>query len=143
MSNKVCVPNKTEDLHLSIFNMIKGINESKTLKKHISCECKYKFDGRKCNSNPKWNNDKCWYECKKYHICKKDYIWNPSTCSSENGKYLASIIDDSVFPCSEIIDAEAKTIAKNFNEKKYKLWNERFLYFTYLFVNYHCIIDSW
>ena len=36
----MCVPNKTEDLNLSVFNKIKGINESKTLAKHISCECK-------------------------------------------------------------------------------------------------------
>ena len=30
---------------------------------------------------------------KKHHVCEKDYIWNPSTCSCENRKYLASIID--------------------------------------------------
>ena len=30
LSNKVCVPNKTEDLNLSIFKMITVINESKT-----------------------------------------------------------------------------------------------------------------
>ena len=35
LSNKACVPNKTEDLYLSVFNMIRGITESKTLKKHI------------------------------------------------------------------------------------------------------------
>ena len=29
LSNKVCVPNKTEDLTLSVFNIITGINESK------------------------------------------------------------------------------------------------------------------
>ena len=51
LSNKVCVPNKTEDLNLSDFNIITGIHESKTLTKHISCKCKYKFDGRKCNSD--------------------------------------------------------------------------------------------
>ena len=34
--NKVCVPNKTEDLNLSVINMITAINESKTLTKHIS-----------------------------------------------------------------------------------------------------------
>ena len=34
---------------------------------------------------------------------KKRNIWNPSTCSRTNGKYLASIIKD------EIIDAEAKS----------------------------------
>ena len=32
-SNKVCVSNKTEDKNLCVFNMITGINESKTLTK--------------------------------------------------------------------------------------------------------------
>ena len=59
LTNKVCVPNKTEDLNLSVFNMIAGINESKALANHISCECKCKFDGKKCNTNQCWNNDKC------------------------------------------------------------------------------------
>ena len=43
--------------------MITEIKESKTLTKNISSKCKYKFDGRKCNSNQKWNNDKCRCEC--------------------------------------------------------------------------------
>ena len=38
LSNKVCVPYKTDDLNLSVFNMFTGINESKVLKKHISSE---------------------------------------------------------------------------------------------------------
>ena len=33
LPNKVCVPNKTEDLNIYVFNMITGKNESKTLKK--------------------------------------------------------------------------------------------------------------
>ena len=45
--NRVCVPSKTEDLDLSIFNMITEMNELKTVTKHISCECKCKFDGKK------------------------------------------------------------------------------------------------
>ena len=44
LSNKICVPNKREDLNLSMLNMITGINESETLTKHISCECKCRFD---------------------------------------------------------------------------------------------------
>ena len=44
LSNKACVPNKTEHLNLSVFNMITGINEFKTLTKHISCRCKCRFD---------------------------------------------------------------------------------------------------
>ena len=30
LSNKVCIPNKIEDLNLSVFNMITGMNEWKT-----------------------------------------------------------------------------------------------------------------
>ena len=94
------------------------------LTKDISCECKCKFDGRKCNSNQWWNNDKFDVSEKK-RICEKDYIWNPVTCSCENGKYLASIMDDSVIRCEEVINVEAKsydeetkTVPINFNEKK-------------------------
>ena len=40
LSNKVCVPNKTEDLNLSIFSMIVEINKLKLLTKHISSKCR-------------------------------------------------------------------------------------------------------
>ena len=74
LSNKVCIPNKTGDLNLSIFNMIVGINQSKTLTMHISCKCKCKFYDTKCNSNQWWNNGKCRCEFHKHHICEKDYV---------------------------------------------------------------------
>ena len=60
--------------------MIKGINESKTLTKHISCECKCRFDGKNWNSNQWWNNDK--YRC---------------------------IMDDSAIICDEIIEETVPT----------------------------------
>ena len=46
-------------------------------------------------------------------ICEKD-------CNCENAKYLASIMDDSVIKCDEVIEPnneEIKTIPTNFNEK--------------------------
>ena len=49
LSNRVCLPNEAEDLNVSMPNMITGINESNILTKHISCKCKSKFTGRKCN----------------------------------------------------------------------------------------------
>ena len=67
-SNKICVPNKTEDLKISVFKMIPGINESKTLTKHLFFKFKYKFDGGKINSNQKWNTDKCFCEYKKTYM---------------------------------------------------------------------------
>ena len=49
-----------------------------------------------------------------------DYIWNPSTCSCKDSKYLESIINTSVITCDEIIDAEEKkkTVPTSFNEKQ-------------------------
>ena len=104
---------KQNTRNLSVFNMIAGTNELKTLTKHISSECKCKFDGRKCNSDQWWNNDKCQCECKRHHVCEKYYIWNPSTCTWENGKYLASIMDDSAITCNEIIAIRRKN--KNYS----------------------------
>ena len=49
-SCKICIPNKTEDHNLNVFNMITRTNESKALTKHISCKCKRKFESRKCYS---------------------------------------------------------------------------------------------
>ena len=40
LSNEICIPNKLEDLNLIVFNMITRINDSKTLTKDISFECK-------------------------------------------------------------------------------------------------------
>ena len=105
LSNKICVSNETEDLNVSVLNKITGITESKTLAKHISDECKSKFDGSKCNSNQKWNNYNCRIESKNpkgHHVCKKDYIWSPATSSCKNDKYLAGIIHDSVITCNKI-----------------------------------------
>ena len=117
LSNKVCVPNKTKDLNLSVFKMITGINESKTLTKHLSCRCKCRFDGRKCNSEQWWNNNKCRCECQKHHVCEKDYAWNPAMCNCKNGKYSASIMNNSTMTCDEIIESyhkEIKTILTKF-----------------------------
>ena len=82
--------------------MIIVTHELKTLTKHVSCECKCKFDRTKCKSNQWRNNDRYWWKCKK-HISEKDYVWNPATCMYKNRKYLASIMDDLAIICDEVI----------------------------------------
>ena len=63
---------------------------------------------------------------KKHNICERLYhlvLYNPATCNCENGKYLATIMDDSVVICDEAkesYDEETKPIPINFNEKTYK-----------------------
>ena len=56
-------------------------------------------------------------------------------------KYLASIIDNSVIICDDIIE-EIKS--QQILVKKSNLWNTKFLYFTCLafFINYYSIIGS-
>ena len=42
---------------------------------------------------------------KKIHLFEKDYVWNRGTCNCENGKYLESIMDDSVITYGEVIES--------------------------------------
>ena len=105
LSTKIFVPSKTENINVKAFNIITNRNEVKTLVKHISCDCKCKFNNTTCHSNQNWNNKTCQYEYKNYHTWKKDYSWNPSKCTCENGKYLKSNVDDSKIVYNEIIYA--------------------------------------
>lgn len=80
-------PSKTKDVNVEAFNMTKRINEAKTLVKHISRDCQCKSDSTTCNSNKKWNNEKCQCGCEKYCTCAKSYSWNRSTSICENRNY--------------------------------------------------------
>ena len=56
-----------EDLNLEVFK--KQIKNT-----YISCECRYEFNGRKCNLRQKWNKDKYQCECRKpitHQTCEK------------------------------------------------------------------------
>ena len=121
LSPKICAPKKTKDISVKVFNMITDKNEAKTITKHISCDCKCKFNSTPCNSNQKWNHKTCHVNVKIIVHAKriiniitdidfinkkdnqKDYSWNPSTRICKNGKYLKSIADTSVITCDEII----------------------------------------
>ena len=86
---------------------------NQAINKHVTCECKCKFDWITCKSNLKWNNDKCRSECKnpKEHVCKKDYALYPAICTWVNHKYSGSIIDSSLIICDKVIE-ETKTVPK-------------------------------
>ena len=99
---------------------------------------------KKRNSDDWWNNDKCRYECKKRHVYEKVYASNPAARNCENGKYFASIMDNSEIICDEVTESyeeETKTILTNFCGKS-NLKNTKFLYFTWILINYYSIIDS-
>ena len=93
---------KKQKTNVKALNMITNTDEAKTTIEHISCDCKYKFNSTKCNSNQKWNNKISQCECKNGHRFQNDYRWNPSTCFSENSKYLKSAGDTSVTNCDDV-----------------------------------------
>ena len=139
LSNKVCIPNKTGKLNLTVFNMITAINESKTLTKRLSCELNVGLMEKnviQINGGITINVD---VSVKKIMHVKK-IVWNCATCISENGKYLASIMDHSMTTCDEVIkshEEEIKTIPSNFNEKKVTCKTHFFI--LCVFINYYNI----
>ena len=91
ISHTICVPNKTKDANLNVFNLITTKNESKTLIIHISCKCKCGFGGSINNSNWVCNSGKCRCECRNPRkiACDKCYIWNPAKCAWENSSWFS------------------------------------------------------
>ena len=64
------------------------------------------------------------------------------TCNCENGKYLASITDNSGIICVEVTESfneEAKAVPTNFNEKNITYKTQNFYSLLAFFLNY-CII---
>ena len=85
--------------------------------------------------------------------CEKKHVWNPSTCTCKNDKYLGSIIADSKSTCDEIVEVtrtvptktvltetiptkttqtkttSTKTVRTNFNKKEVncKMKNEHYI----------------
>ena len=123
-SNKINVPNKTEDVDLSVFK-----KEEK--KESKSCECNRKFDDKRYNSNQIQNINKCGFECKvvRKNVCKKGYASKAAKCTFKNGKYLSIIINGSVIMHDKITEtgkpnltktAPAKSTPIDFN-KKYEI----------------------
>ena len=116
---------------MQVFSVIAKINESKLLIKHISCECKWKFDDINCNSNQKKEQWQMLMRATKFKekLCLwKRFIWNPSAYTCENGKYLEIIIGDSVIVCIvEVTKADTtNTIPIIFNEEKLSCKIENF-----------------
>ena len=54
LSSNICVPKKTREINVKVCNMITNKkNEAKAITKHISCNCKCKFNITTCNLNQK------------------------------------------------------------------------------------------
>ena len=41
---KICVSKETKGIYIKVFNLITNKNEDKAMTRHISCDCKCKFN---------------------------------------------------------------------------------------------------
>ena len=84
-----CVPNKVKNVNVKVFNLMSGVNETRFLVQHESCECKCGLNESVCNSKQNWNPGERWCEYKEldnWGSCEKYYMWNPSACDYECNK---------------------------------------------------------
>ena len=124
--------------NVKVFNLMSRTNETRHIKWHETCKCKFRLDASVCNNKQRWNDDKCRCQCKELidkGVCDKGYSWNPSNCewecdkSCEFGEYLdyenckcrKRQVDKLVEECGENGDEEKLTeIALAENENIYK-----------------------
>ena len=128
-----------QDLNLSVFNMITGINEPETTK-HISCKCKCKLDRANCNSNNGGITINVDVSVKSIIYVKKIMFGILLLVVVKWRIFLANIMDDSTIICDEVINSFDEQM--NFNEKKAVCKTENFYILFAFFDNYYSTIDS-
>ena len=85
----MCVPSVAKNIDFKVFNLISRTNETRYIKLHETCKCKWKLDASVCNNKQRWNKDKCRCECKELideGSCDKEFIWNPRNWECECDK---------------------------------------------------------
>ena len=86
---RVCVLNKVKKMNVKVFNLVSGVNETRFLVQHKSCECTCRLNESVCNLKQKWNHNECRCECKElddWSSRKNDDMWNRSTYECECNK---------------------------------------------------------
>ena len=61
-------------MNAKIFDLMSGVNETRFVVQHESCECIWGLNESACNSKQKWNHNECRCECKElddWGFCKK------------------------------------------------------------------------
>ena len=151
---KLCVPNIVKNMNIKVFNLLARINETRKIIWHETCKCVCRLTSDICNDGQEWNENKSRCECKDDLVrklaCDKGNMWNPSTCSSECGRYCETgqyldykncvcrkkIIDDLIEQCTSIVDMDIKnnTLSKKSNESSSNIYFVFFIVFLVLFI---------
>ena len=142
--SKICVPDVVKDLKVKVFNLMLRTNETRHIKWHETCKCKFRLDASVYNNKKHWNDDKCQCKCKELidkGVGDKGYAWYLSNCECDKsydvGEYLdyenckcrKRLVDKLVEECNENIDEAKLTEIALFEHK-----NECVCYYTVFIV---------
>ena len=61
---KIWVPDAVKDLNVKVFNLMSRTNETRHIKWHETCKCKFRLDASVFNNKQRWNDDKFRRKCK-------------------------------------------------------------------------------
>ena len=61
----MCIPDVVKNMNNKVLNLVPRTNETRYIKFHETCKCKYRIDASVCNNKARWNEDKSSCECKK------------------------------------------------------------------------------
>ena len=121
---RICVPDIVKNLNVKVFNLMPGTNETKFIKWHEWCKCICRLNAIVCNSEQRWNENKCRCECKKLigkGTYNKGFIWNRSNCECQCDKScnIGEYLDYTNCKCrKKLIDPLIEKFTENVNETK-------------------------
>ena len=119
---KLCVPDVSKNMNVKVFSLISRTNETRYIKWHETCRCKYSLAESFCNDKQRWNEDKCKCECKELidkGICDEGFIWNPSNCECDCEKscdVLEYLYYKNCKCWKRLLDKLAKECGRNIDE---------------------------
>ena len=97
-------------------------NETRYIKFHKTCKCKWRLDAVVCNDKQRWNGDKCdWKDLIDKGVWDKGFIWNPSNWESECDKScdVGEYLDYQNCKCRKrLVDKLVEEYAKTDDEVK-------------------------
>ena len=99
-------------------------DETRHIKWHESCNCKFRSDASVWNNKQLWNNEKCRCESKELidkGRCDTGFIWNPSICECECDELcvVREYLDYKICKCRKIvIDNLVEEWSENINKNE-------------------------
>ena len=61
---ELCISDVVKNINVKIFDLMSRTHESRHIKWHETCKCKFRLDASVCNNKQRWNNNKCRFKCK-------------------------------------------------------------------------------